>query len=65
MVKNSFANAGDAGVVGSIPGLGRSPGGVKKRKKKGIYLFVFSIFIPTFTRLTNSKMPKQTLLILY
>ena len=27
MVKNSFANAGDAGVVGSIPGLGRSPGG--------------------------------------
>ena len=26
MVKNSFTNAGDAGVVGSIPGLGRSPG---------------------------------------
>ena len=27
VVKNSFVNAGDAGVVGSIPGLGRSPGG--------------------------------------
>ena len=26
MVKNAPANAGDAGVVGSIPGLGRSPG---------------------------------------
>ena len=26
MVKNTPANAGDAGVVGSIPGLGRSPG---------------------------------------
>ena len=26
MVKNSFTNAGDAGVVGSIPRLGRSPG---------------------------------------
>ena len=26
MVKNSPANAGDTGVVGSIPGLGRSPG---------------------------------------
>ena len=27
MVKNSLANAGDAGDVGSIPGLGRSPRG--------------------------------------
>ena len=27
MVKNSPANAGDAGDVGSIPGLGRSPRG--------------------------------------
>ena len=27
VVKNPPANAGDAGVVGSIPGLGRSPGG--------------------------------------
>ena len=26
MVKNLLANAGDAGVTGSIPGLGRSPG---------------------------------------
>ena len=26
MVKNLPANAGDAGVAGSIPGLGRSPG---------------------------------------
>ena len=26
-VKNLPANAGDAGEVGSIPGLGRSPGG--------------------------------------
>ena len=26
MVKNTPANAGDVGVVGSIPGLGRSPG---------------------------------------
>ena len=26
MVKNSPANAGDTGVVGSIPGFGRSPG---------------------------------------
>ena len=26
MVKNPPANAGDAGDVGSIPGLGRSPG---------------------------------------
>ena len=26
VVKNSFTNAGDAGVVGSIPRLGRSPG---------------------------------------
>ena len=26
MVKNSPANAGDTGVMGSIPGLGRSPG---------------------------------------
>ena len=25
-VKNSLANAGDVGDVGSIPGLGRSPG---------------------------------------
>ena len=27
MVKNLPINAGDAGDVGSIPGLGRSPGG--------------------------------------
>ena len=27
MVKNPPANAGDAGDMGSIPGLGRSPGG--------------------------------------
>ena len=27
MVKNSLANAGDAGVAGSIPGSRRSPGG--------------------------------------
>ena len=27
MVKNSPPNAGDAGDVGLIPGLGRSPGG--------------------------------------
>ena len=27
MVKNLSANAGDAGDEGSIPGLGRSPGG--------------------------------------
>ena len=27
MVKNLLANAGDAGVLGSIPGSGRSPGG--------------------------------------
>ena len=27
MVKNPPANAGDAGDVGLIPGLGRSPGG--------------------------------------
>ena len=27
MVKNSLASAGDTGDVGSIPGLGRSPGG--------------------------------------
>ena len=27
VVKNPPANAGDAGDVGSIPGLGRSPGG--------------------------------------
>ena len=27
MVKNSPANSGDAGDVGSISGLGRSPGG--------------------------------------
>ena len=27
MVKNPFANAGHAGDVGSIPGLGRSSGG--------------------------------------
>ena len=27
MVKNLLANAGDAGDVGSISGLGRSPGG--------------------------------------
>ena len=27
MVKNTPANAGDAGDVGVIPGLGRSPGG--------------------------------------
>ena len=27
MVKNPPANAGDTGDVGSIPGLGRSPGG--------------------------------------
>ena len=26
-VKNLLANAGDAGALGSIPGLGRSPGG--------------------------------------
>ena len=26
MVKNLYANAGDAGDVGSIPELGRSPG---------------------------------------
>ena len=26
MVKNPPANAGDAGCVGSLPGLGRSPG---------------------------------------
>ena len=26
-VKNTSANAGDAGDAGSIPGLGRSPGG--------------------------------------
>ena len=26
MVKNSPANTGDTGVMGSIPGLGRSPG---------------------------------------
>ena len=26
MVKNAPANAGDAGLTGSIPGLGRSPG---------------------------------------
>ena len=28
VVKNSPASAGDAGDMGSIPGLGRSPGGV-------------------------------------
>ena len=27
VVKNPFANAGDTGNVGSIPGSGRSPGG--------------------------------------
>ena len=27
MVKNLSANAGDVGVVGSVPGSGRSPGG--------------------------------------
>ena len=27
VVKNPFANAGDTGDVGSIPGSGRSPGG--------------------------------------
>ena len=27
VVKNPHANAGDAGDSGSIPGLGRSPGG--------------------------------------
>ena len=27
LVKNPPANAGDAGDAGSIPGLGRSPGG--------------------------------------
>ena len=27
MVKNLPANVGDAGDVGSVPGLGRSPGG--------------------------------------
>ena len=27
MVKNSLANAGDVREAGSIPGLGRSPGG--------------------------------------
>ena len=27
MVTDLLANAGDAGNVGSIPGLGRSPGG--------------------------------------
>ena len=27
MVKNLPANAGDAGDAGSIPGMGRSPGG--------------------------------------
>ena len=27
MVKNPPANAGDAGDMGSIPGLGKSPGG--------------------------------------
>ena len=27
VVKNSLANAGDLREVGSIPGLGRSPGG--------------------------------------
>ena len=27
MVKNPPGNAGDAGDVGSVPGLGRSPGG--------------------------------------
>ena len=27
MVKNPSASAGDAGDMGSIPGLGRSPGG--------------------------------------
>ena len=26
VVKNPLTNAGDTGVVGSIPGLGRSPG---------------------------------------
>ena len=26
MIKNPLANAGDTGDVGSIPGLGRSPG---------------------------------------
>ena len=26
VVKNTPANAGDAGDVGSVPGLGRSPG---------------------------------------
>ena len=28
VVKNLLAGAGDAGGMGSIPGLGRSPGGV-------------------------------------
>ena len=28
MAKNLLANAGDAGIVGSIPVSGRSPGGV-------------------------------------
>ena len=28
MIKNPPANAGDAGDMGSFPGLGRSPGGV-------------------------------------
>ena len=27
MVENMSANAGDVGVVGSVPGSGRSPGG--------------------------------------
>ena len=27
MVKNMHVNAGDAGNMGSIPGLGKSPGG--------------------------------------
>ena len=31
MVKNSPANAGNAGNAGSIPGLGRSPGEGKRQ----------------------------------
>ena len=29
MIKNPPANIGDAGDLGSVPGLGRSPGGEK------------------------------------
>ena len=38
VVKNPLANAGEAGDVGSIPGLGRSPGVVTDNSLQYSYL---------------------------